>query len=276
MNLKIQYQGQELNFEGIKSLNELKSRLQQAEPSFVLESLTYKDEENDIITISNENDFNCLSATSYLIIQAYGKFDQECVLKDVKKNQNLLKRLAIKVNQFKEKQKNNLINRRNNYQTRLTKIMQQKQYLTQEIDKEIQSIKQQIEIQKKYNIINNKTQIRCVIQEQMMKFHLCNFVKQEEANLTYNEESLEQFMSKIELLEENIFERFFQSYNSMRLNKLIEMKEKQISGNENLLELSKQQQLVEQFKKKLLFQLNLQENYFTQKLKDAEYLLENL
>ncbi|CAK82258.1 unnamed protein product (macronuclear) [Paramecium tetraurelia] len=112
MNLKIACQGQEFNFEEVYSFEELKLRLHQTEPSFILESLTYQDEEDDIITLANENDFSCLSTNSNFTVQAQGKFDEEWAIKEFKRNQRLIKRIAKKVKQLKQKQKNNLIQER--------------------------------------------------------------------------------------------------------------------------------------------------------------------
>ncbi|CAD8140851.1 unnamed protein product [Paramecium octaurelia] len=109
MNLKIACLGQEFNFEEVYSLEELKLRLYQTEPSFILESLTYQDEEEDIITLANENDFSCLSTSSNFTVQAQGKFDEEWAIKEFKRNQRLIKRIAKKVKQLKEKQRKNLI-----------------------------------------------------------------------------------------------------------------------------------------------------------------------
>ncbi|CAD8060638.1 unnamed protein product [Paramecium sonneborni] len=110
----------------------------------------------------------------------------------------------------------------------------------------------------------------------MMKFNICDYINKQEAQITYNEENLQKFKRKIDLFEQNLCEQFFKSYKSMRLNKFIEIKEKQISGKEKLLELSKQLHELEQRKKKQLFQLNLKETYFTQKLRAAKCLLERL
>ncbi|CAK67539.1 unnamed protein product (macronuclear) [Paramecium tetraurelia] len=229
MNLQIECQGLKFNFVGVQSLEELKSRLHQAEPSFVLQSLTYRDEDDDIITLSDENDFNCLLTKSFQIVQADGQFNYQCTLNDVK-----------------------------------------------QIEKEIESIKQQFEIQKKINSINNKIQFRCVIQEQMMKFHICQFVAIEEQEFTYDEENLEQFMNKIELLQRSLCEQFFESYQSMRLNKLIELKENQIRGKDNLLELSKQLNQLEQIKTQQLSYLNVKGNYNTSTQGDTKSELQNL
>ncbi|CAD8060640.1 unnamed protein product [Paramecium sonneborni] len=112
MNLKIECQGLEFNFEEVYSLEELKLRLQSTEPSFILESLSYQDEEEDIITLANENDFSCLSTNTQFTIQAQGKYDQEWAQKEFKRNLRLIKRIAQKIKQLKEKQKNNLIKER--------------------------------------------------------------------------------------------------------------------------------------------------------------------
>ncbi|CAD8143954.1 unnamed protein product [Paramecium octaurelia] len=229
MNLQIECQGLKFNLECVQSLEELKSKLQQAEPSFVLQSLTYKDEENDIITLSDENDFNYLLTKSFQIVQADGQFIKECTLNDV-----------------------------------------------QETEEEIESIKQQIEFQKKINGIINKIQFRCVIQEEMMKFHICQFVAIEEQEFTYDEENMEQFMNKVELLQQSLCEQFFNSYQSMRLNKLVELKENQICGKDKLFELSEQLNQLEQIKSKQLSYLNLKGNYNTQTQRDAKNELQIL
>ncbi|CAD8048827.1 unnamed protein product [Paramecium primaurelia] len=112
MNLKIACLGQEFNFEEVYSLEELKLRLYQTEPSFVLESLTYQDEEDDIITLANENDFSCLTTSTNFTVQAQGKIDQEWAIKEFKRNQRLIKRIANKVKQLKGKQRNILTKER--------------------------------------------------------------------------------------------------------------------------------------------------------------------
>jgi hypothetical protein len=53
-----------LDFKGVSDLADLKTRLNTCEPSFVLETLTYLDEDNDVITVINDEDFACLLSST--------------------------------------------------------------------------------------------------------------------------------------------------------------------------------------------------------------------
>ncbi|CAK82257.1 unnamed protein product (macronuclear) [Paramecium tetraurelia] len=122
--------------------------------------------------------------------------------------------------------------------------------------------------------MNSKLQVKS--DEGKFKQTICEFITKEEAQLTYEEENMQKFKRKIELFEQNLCQYFFKCYQTMRLDQFVEIKEKQVTGKEKLLELSKQLHQLKQTKKKQLFQLNLKECYFTQKLRAAKCLLEKL
>ncbi|CAD8212698.1 unnamed protein product [Paramecium pentaurelia] len=94
MDIQIRYQNEQITFEGVQSYEDLQQEIQLKYPLLKNIELSYQDEENDIIQVSNTSDIIAITDISKVILQMEAQIDQLKVQE--------LER-TIKVQEFKQK-----------------------------------------------------------------------------------------------------------------------------------------------------------------------------
>ncbi|CAD8106278.1 unnamed protein product [Paramecium primaurelia] len=136
MDIQIRYQNEQITFEGVQSYEDLQQEIQLKYPLLKNIELSYQDEENDIIQVSNTSDIIAITDISKVILQMEAQIDQL-------KIQELER--TIKVEEFNQKlieeQRTNKIEEIQKEMKKIQEIIHEKGLIAHQFNQQIQQLK---------------------------------------------------------------------------------------------------------------------------------------
>ncbi|CAK84812.1 unnamed protein product (macronuclear) [Paramecium tetraurelia] len=269
MKLKVILLDKEYNFKRYSKYQDFLDIFCSIEPQFELDSFTYYDEEQDLITISKEEDYNCFLVSSISTIQAKVTSREE-----FKANLRLqtgqeiiqLMQLTHMISQQKMFYEHNL---------QITRAIQKVPIEEQPLQQEKNIILRKIEEQKKRIEKNKKLKLKTDLVYHFLSSDICSIVNQVDRKLRYDQTTQEEFDKQLESTQKYLVDQFFQVY-LQRLNKIIEIRETQQNGNRKMTELKNNLKQIEYQIKRTNKELKLRENYFLQGIYAIKCLVKKL
>ncbi|CAD8057751.1 unnamed protein product [Paramecium sonneborni] len=210
------------------------------EPQFNLDYFIYEDEEKDIITISNEEDFSCFLNSSIQSLQAQGNYKSLKLQQESERNLILIQNFKNKSQIFAKRLRQNLLDKKMYYEHYL--------YMIKTLRK-LPIEQQQLYQEKKLILIKIEDQNKSVEQSKQLKMRtdkVCDFfisniysiIDEADKKITYNESSQEEFNKNLDYISNNLVEQISLIYQN-RYNKLIEIRERQMKEIRKMIQLKK-------------------------------------
>ncbi|CAD8132247.1 unnamed protein product [Paramecium octaurelia] len=277
MKLKVVLIDKEYTFKRYSKYQDFVDLFCSMEPQFELDSFTYYDEEQDLITIYKEEDYNCFLVSSIQTIQAKGKYNCQELQLQAEKNLSLIQNFKKKAIIFTDRSRNDLIDQKLFYEhyLQVTRAIQQVPIEDQPLQQEKNIILKKIEEQNKRIDKNKKLKMKTDLVYHFLSSDICSIVNQVDKKLSYDQKTQEEFDKQLESTYKQLADQFLQVY-LQRQNKIMEIKEKQWNGQRKLAELKNNLNQIEYQIKRQNKQLKWKENYFLLGIYAIKSLLKKL